>query len=62
MTFQEAYRRFGPDTMAIAEALSITEAEADRLINERMEQRARNSANWQRKKLELAELRNKRPA
>ncbi|RVH74150.1 hypothetical protein CN203_23880 [Sinorhizobium meliloti] len=33
MTFLEAYAKFGPDTMAIAEALDIKEHEADTLIN-----------------------------
>lgn len=62
LTFSEAYAAFGPDTVVIAGAMGITEAEADRLVNERMEQRARNSASWQRRKAELAELRAERPA
>ncbi|MDX0566211.1 hypothetical protein [Sinorhizobium medicae] len=36
MTFLEAYAKFGPDTLAIAEALHIKENEADRLINARL--------------------------
>jgi len=36
MTFLEAYAKFGPDTMAIAEGLGIKEHEADRLINARL--------------------------
>jgi hypothetical protein len=36
MTFLEAYAKFGPDTMAIAEALDIKEHEADRLISARL--------------------------
>ncbi|QPI24429.1 hypothetical protein I0J99_10720 [Sinorhizobium meliloti] len=36
MTFLEAYSRFGPDTVAIANALDIKEHEADRLINARL--------------------------
>ncbi|RVL05117.1 hypothetical protein CN151_10770 [Sinorhizobium meliloti] len=36
MTFLDAYAKFGPDTMAIAEALDIKEHEADRLINARL--------------------------
>ncbi|WP_322886606.1 hypothetical protein U8C31_06675 [Sinorhizobium medicae] len=36
MTFLEAYAKFGPDTLAIAEALHIKENVADRLINARL--------------------------
>ncbi|MDX0517175.1 hypothetical protein GOC90_25360 [Sinorhizobium medicae] len=36
MTFLEAYAKFGPDTIAIADALAIKEHEADRLINARL--------------------------
>ena len=36
MTFLDAYATYGPDTMAIAEALDIPEHEADRLINARL--------------------------
>ncbi|WP_457814162.1 hypothetical protein U8C43_23905 [Sinorhizobium meliloti] len=36
MTFLDAYAKFGPDTMAIAEALEIKEHEADTLINMKM--------------------------
>ncbi|MGO8422288.1 hypothetical protein ACC807_11180 [Rhizobium ruizarguesonis] len=39
MTFLEAYALHGPDVERIAEALSITPPEADRLINEAMERR-----------------------
>ncbi|MBX5190148.1 hypothetical protein HJB86_14655 [Rhizobium sp. NZLR3b] len=39
MTFLEAYAIHGPDTIAISEALNISEHEADRLINEAMERR-----------------------
>ena len=37
MTFLNAYARFGPDVIAIAEALGITQPEADTLINIHME-------------------------
>ncbi|MDX0450927.1 hypothetical protein GOD44_12335 [Sinorhizobium medicae] len=37
MTFLEAYAKYGPDTMAIAEALDIKEHEADMLINMKMD-------------------------
>ncbi|MGN7734394.1 hypothetical protein [Ensifer sp. 22564] len=36
MTFLEAYAKYGPDTIAIADALDIKEHEADALINEKM--------------------------
>lgn len=36
MTFLDAYARFGPDSIAISEALDIKEHEADMLINEKM--------------------------
>ncbi|MDX0510645.1 hypothetical protein GOE04_29105 [Sinorhizobium medicae] len=36
MTFLEAYARFGPDTIAIGEAMGIPEHEADRFINARL--------------------------
>ncbi|MDW9699092.1 hypothetical protein [Sinorhizobium meliloti] len=36
MTFLEAYAKYGPDTIAIAEALDSEEHEADRLINARL--------------------------
>lgn len=32
MTFHEAYHRFGPDTMAIAEALAVHESVAANLL------------------------------
>lgn len=59
MTFLEAYALHGPDTIAIAEALSITEAEADALINERMDRKARSKERWERTKANLAEIRAK---
>lgn len=37
MTFPEAYEQFGPDTMAIAKALRISEAAADSLVNAKMD-------------------------
>ncbi|WP_342242660.1 hypothetical protein [Ensifer sp. OTU672] len=36
MTFLDAFERFGPDTIAIADALDIKEHEADRLISARL--------------------------
>lgn len=36
MTFLDAYTRFGPDSIAISEALDIKEHEADRLISARL--------------------------
>lgn len=36
MTFLEAYAEFGPDTMAIADAMGIPEHKADALINAKM--------------------------
>lgn len=36
MTFLDAFEKFGPDTIAIADALDIKEHEADTLINEHM--------------------------
>lgn len=62
MTFHEAYHKFGPDTMAIAEALDIPEADADSLINNRMENKARNAENWKRTKAVLSDIRARRPA
>ncbi|KKX29204.1 hypothetical protein [Rhizobium sp. LC145] len=62
MTFSEAYALHGPDTIAISEALGIPEHEADRLVNERMEQKARRRADNARLRAELREIRAKRPA
>jgi hypothetical protein len=39
VTFLDAYELHGPDTMAIAAALRITEAAADSLINAKMDER-----------------------
>ena len=36
MTFIDAFEKFGPDTIAIADALDIKEHEADRLISARL--------------------------
>ena len=36
MTFLAAYAKYGPDTVALADALDIPEHEADMLINARM--------------------------
>ncbi|SCB30465.1 hypothetical protein [Rhizobium lusitanum] len=36
MTFSSAFTLFGPDTIAISEALNIPEHEADHLINTEM--------------------------
>ena len=36
MTFLDAFEKFGPDTIAIADALDIKEHEADRLISARL--------------------------
>lgn len=36
MTFLEAFEKFGPDTIAIADAPDIKEHEADRLISARL--------------------------
>lgn len=38
MTFDQAFATYGPDTIAISTALGIPEHEADRLVNQRMEQ------------------------
>lgn len=62
MTFSEAYAIHGPDTIAISEALGIPEHEADRLINERIEQKARRRADNTRLRTELREIRARRPA
>ena len=62
MTFSEAYQLHGPDTIAISGALGIPEHEADRLINERMEQKARRRADNARIRAELREIRARRPA
>lgn len=37
MTFLEAYAEFGPDTMAIAEAMGVPEHKADSLVNAKMD-------------------------
>lgn len=37
ITFTEAYEQCGPDTMAIARVMRITESEADRLVNTKLE-------------------------
>lgn len=62
MTFFEAYARFGPDTIAISEALGIPEHEADRLINERMNDRHAHRQKNERLRAELREIRARRPA
>ena len=36
-TFLEAYAEFGPDTIAISQAMNIKEHEADSMVNARME-------------------------
>ncbi|MFK0273674.1 hypothetical protein ACIQUG_08360 [Ensifer sp. NPDC090286] len=36
MTFLDAYARFGPDSIAISDALDIKEHEADTLINDHL--------------------------
>lgn len=38
-TFLQAFNQHGPDTIAIAEALGISEAQADRLVNDHMKER-----------------------
>lgn len=71
MTFLEAFNHHGPDTMAIASDLGISEAEAERLIHEhreaaraekaKKEARAAYCREWMRKhRAALAELRAKR--
>jgi hypothetical protein len=62
MTFSEAYSLFGPDTIAISEALGIAEHEADRLINERMDRKYRDRVEHARIRGELREIRARRPA
>ena len=62
MTFFEAYARFGPDTIAISEALGIPEHEADRLINERMNELHASREKNERLRAELREIRARRPA
>lgn len=71
MTFLEAFDQCGPDTMAIASTLGISEAEAERLIHEhreaaraekaKKEARAAYNREWMREyRAALAELRAKR--
>lgn len=62
MTFSEAYALYGPDTIAIADALGIPEHEADRLINAKMNARAYEKARWVRTKAENAEIRRRQGA
>lgn len=57
MTFFEAFAKFGPDTIAISEALNIPEHEADRLINERMDRRYRRRTYEARVRDQLREIR-----
>ena len=60
--FLDAFALYGPDTIAISEALGIPEHEADRLINERMNERHGRRERNDRIRAELREIRSRRPA
>ncbi|WP_037112474.1 hypothetical protein [Pseudorhizobium marinum] len=68
MTFSEAYDLYGPDTIAISEALDIPEHEADRFISAEMDRRRQSDCIQRRReyngrlRTSLRDLRARRPA
>lgn len=62
MTFSGAFAVYGPDTIAISEALNIPEHEADRLVTERMNARYARRTRDAKGRASLAEIRTRRPA
>lgn len=57
MSLSEAFNLYGPDTIAISEALGIPEHEAERLINDRMDERHARRVKNSRLRDELREIR-----
>lgn len=62
MTFTEAFALYGPDTIAISEALGIPEYEADHRINKRMDEKHARRLKNAREREDLREIRERRPA
>jgi hypothetical protein len=62
MTFLEAFTVYGPDTIAISEALDIQEHEADRLVSQRMDRTYVSLMGNVRIRSELRDIRARRPA
>ena len=62
MTFLEAFTVYGPDTIAISEALDIQEHEADRLVSQRMDRTHVSRMGNVRIRSELCDIHARRPA
>jgi hypothetical protein len=62
MTFLEAFNLYGPDTIAISEALDIPEHEADRLVSQRMDRTYVSRMENVLIRSDLREIRARRPA